>query len=209
MLLEKELSYLRNIFCKINNYPFKLVNDIIKKEIEKVNNVTNIENENNTENKDKVQILLPYAGTQGDNLINKMNKQLKKHLPQDIKVITTYQGTKLSSRFSVKDKVTFEHKHNLVYYGKCPEKECKDDYIGETDRRIRERIIDHNKRDKSSHLLRHAREHKHTHVWDNNFKILNSNYNSKIKRKISEFTVHKNNETIIKFKRILNKIESL
>ena len=52
---------------------------------------------------------------------------------------------------------------------------CPDFYIGEADRRISERIINHNKRDKSSHPLQHAQNKKHTHVWVNNFPILNSN----------------------------------
>ena len=40
---------------------------------------------------------------------------------------------------------------------------------------------------KNSHLLKHAREKGHTHVWENDFKILGNNYQSNIKRKISEF----------------------
>ena len=59
-------------------------------------------------------------------------------------------------------------------------------HVGETDRRINERIIDHNKRDKRSHLLKHARENRYTHVWKDGFKILNGNYNGIIKRKFSE-----------------------
>ena len=73
-----------------------------------------------------------------------------------------------------------------MYCCKCPENDCDDFYIGETDRRISERIIDHNKRDKNSHPLQHVQNKKHSHVWVNGFTILNSNYSSKIKRKISE-----------------------
>ena len=57
---------------------------------------------------------------------------------------------------------------------------------GETDRRIKERIMDHNKRDKGSHLLKHTRESQHTLVWKDDFKILNGNYKSSVKRRISE-----------------------
>ena len=59
-------------------------------------------------------------------------------------------------------------------------------HVGETDRRIKECIIDYNKRDKSSHLLKHAHESQHIHVWNDSFKILNGNYKSNRKRKISE-----------------------
>ena len=60
------------------------------------------------------------------------------------------------------------------------------DYIGETDGRIKERIIDHNKSDKNSHILKHSRKEGHTHVWDRDFKVLGNNYRSAFKRKISE-----------------------
>ena len=37
-----------------------------------------------------------------------------------------------------------------------------------------------------SHPLQHVQNKKHPHVWVNDFTILNSDYRSKIKRKISE-----------------------
>ena len=40
--------------------------------------------------------------------------------------------------------------------------------------------------DKNSHLLKHAHEKAHIHVWENGFKILGNNYQSNIRRKISE-----------------------
>ena len=95
-------------------------------------------------------------------------------------------GKKLASKFPVKDQVKFQHQNTVVYYGKCPNVNCKEDYIGETERRLLERVIDHNKRDKKSHMLKHSRGHKHTHVWVDDFKLLGNNYQSYIKRKISE-----------------------
>ena len=46
--------------------------------------------------------------------------------------------------------------------------------------------MDHNKRDKTSRLLKHARESQHTHVQKDDFKILNGIYKSSVKSKISE-----------------------
>ena len=56
----------------------------------------------------------------------------------------------------------------------------------ETNRRFVEMIQGHNNRDKNYHLLKHAREKGHTHEWENDFKIIGNNYQSNIKRKISE-----------------------
>ena len=98
----------------------------------------------------------------------------------------TYESKKLSSKFPTKDITKFHHPNNAVYYGKCPNEACPDDYIGECDRRIEERIIDHNDRDKSLHILIHSQEKGHHHVWDKDFTVLGSNYRSTFKRKISE-----------------------
>ena len=98
----------------------------------------------------------------------------------------SYKSTKLSTKFPVKDKTDFQHKNNIVHHSKCPSEGCHENYIGETNRRIVERIQDNNNRDKTSHLLKHAREKSHTHVWANDFKILGNNYESNIKRNISE-----------------------
>ena len=67
-----------------------------------------------------------------------------------------------------------------------PKYKLQNDYVGETDRRSIERIIDHNRRDRKLHLLKHARDENHTRVWEQDFKILGSNYQSSIQRKISE-----------------------
>ena len=81
----------------------------------------------------------------------------------------------MSTKFNGKDKTQFYHQSNLVYYGKCINKTGTEDYIGETDRRIKERIIGHNKHDKNSHILKHSREEGHTHIWDKDFKVLGNN----------------------------------
>ena len=73
-----------------------------------------------------------------------------------------------------------------LYCCKYPENNCDDFYIGETDRRISESIIDQNKRDKNSHPLQHAQNKKHAYVWVNDFTILNCNYRPEIKIKMSE-----------------------
>ena len=98
----------------------------------------------------------------------------------------SYKSTKLSTKFPVKDKTDFQHQNKVVYHSIYPSQECHENYIGEANRRIVERIQDHNNKDKNSQLLKYAREKGHTHAWENDFKILGNNYQSNIKRKISE-----------------------
>ena len=92
----------------------------------------------------------------------------------------------MSARFNVEDKTEFYHQSNLVYYGKCPNQKSAEEYLGETDLSIKERIIDHKKCDKNSHMLKYSNDEGHTHVWDKDFKVVGNNDRSAFKRKISE-----------------------
>ena len=38
--------------------------------------------------------------------------------------------------------------------------------------------MNHNKRDKNSHILKHSSEESHSHIWDKDFKVLGNNYRS-------------------------------
>ena len=44
--------------------------------------------------------------------------------------------------------------------------------------RIKQRMIDLNKHNKNSHILKHSTDEPHSHVWDKDFKILENNYRS-------------------------------
>ena len=48
-------------------------------------------------------------------------------------------------------------------------------YIGETARRLEERVLDHNKRDKNSHLLKCSRERNNCDITTNDVKALSKN----------------------------------
>ena len=130
--------------------------------------------------------MVPYSGKQGYQLLSKIKKQLTRTLPDNIKTTITYKRTKFSTKFSVKSKTDFQHRHNIVYYGKCPSEGWKDGYVGQTKRRVVEKMKEHNDKDKSSHLLKHALKNGHTHVWEKDFQILGSNYQSNFKQKISK-----------------------
>ena len=53
-----------------------------------------------------------------------MKKQLKSVLPENIKTSVTYSCKKLSSKFQIKDKTSFNHKSDVVYLCKCPDNNC-------------------------------------------------------------------------------------
>ena len=53
----------------------------------------------------------------------------------------TYQSKTLFTKFHVNDKTNYCQKNNLVYHGKCAYENCRDDYTGETDRKIKNSLL--------------------------------------------------------------------
>ena len=132
-------------------------------------------------------MLLPYQGYGVCNIIKSMNKCVNELLPNNAKIEVTFKSTKRSSSFNVKDKIDFKHNHNLIYHTKYSERTCIDDYVGQSARRIIERIKDHNARDHTSHVLKHNIEKSHKNVNTIDFKITDKNFHyNKRKSKIAE-----------------------
>ena len=116
-------------------------------------------------------------------------KHLKTYFLATKKTRITNTGQKLNSRFQIKDEINekHKHKHDLIYYTKCRVASCAEEYLGETGRRIKEGVADHDGKDKHSHLLKHALLWNHRRVALGNMKIIDSSFHdNKFKRKVSE-----------------------
>ena len=66
---------------------------------------------------------------------------------------------------------------------KCPEKTFSENYLGETARKINERVLKNAGKDKKSHMLRHTLQSGQPWVSLNEFEILGKDFN-RVKRKI-------------------------
>ena len=126
-------------------------------------------------------------GSKGITIVKNRNKTLKNVLPTKVKTHIVCTDQKLNSRFQIKDKINEKYKHNIIYYIKCPEASCTEDYLGETGHKIIEEIAHDAGKDNQSHLLKHALTRNHQHVDTGNMKIIDSSFhNNKLKQKISE-----------------------
>ena len=93
---------------------------------------------------------------------------------------------------------------DIVYYNKCPEEQFEANYIGETGRKISERITNHSGRYSKSYVYKHCIEARHRCPDMNNFKIIGSNLRKNLfKLKIGETLL------IRQFQPTLNKQEKL
>ena len=87
----------------------------------------------------------------------------------------------------MKDKTVFNHEYDIVYYAKCPEKSCPHDYVGESGRRVLERVKDHNGRDTSSRIFKHCAADDHQFVSGDELKIFGINHgNNTREQKIAD-----------------------
>ncbi|KAK3746965.1 hypothetical protein QZH41_002519 [Actinostola sp. cb2023] len=173
---------------EINGYPWWVINSItqdVRAQHEREQQQI-YDNVISTPEQQIVNLTLPYKGNSGVNLVKKLKHVVETSLPSDVKARFSYRSHKLASRFSVKDQTAFEHWHNLVYMTECPEEKCKETYIGETGRRLQERITDHNSRDKTSSVSRHCKDTGHPSVNKADFKILATDYPFYRKRKTAE-----------------------
>ena len=124
-------------------------------------------------------------GSKGTTIVKNLNRTLKVVLPNNVKTRITSTGQKLNGRFQIIDKINEMHKHDLIYYTKCPEPSCIEGYVGNIGCRIIERVPDHDGKDKQPHLMKHALTRNHRYVDLRNMKIIDvSFHNNKFNKKI-------------------------
>ena len=132
-------------------------------------------------------LLLPYQSERGLHLTKSLKRNLNSLLSRTVKPNIGFAGKKLSTCFQIKDQIKFEHKHDIVHLGTCPEDSYSENYISESGRQISEREIDRNGRDQKPHIFKHSSENCHQHFDTNNFKIIGNGFkNNSFKRKVSE-----------------------
>ena len=132
-------------------------------------------------------VMLLFAAAKGNTMLKSMNRCINALYPTMLTRRSHTTDHKLNTRFQIKDKTAQSHKHVLFYQVKCPDQSCNQDYLGETSRRIIERVADHSGKGKHSHLFKHTCNENHKHVDLDNIEAIDSGYhNNRLKRKISE-----------------------
>ena len=76
----------------------------------------------------------------------------------------------------MKDPAPFEEQHDIA-------ENCNENYIGESARRLDERVKNHNGRDCNSHLFKHSVESRHDPVLKSDFRIIGKGYRNNISRR--------------------------
>ena len=118
--LQNEIKHLKKVLRDINGHP----NWIIEQTIEKVKNQNEMTRSTqvttNTEENEHL-LMLPYKGKVGETTLKSLRNTLKSVIPANNRCKIIYTGTKLASKFNIKDNIIKEHKHDLIYKAQCPE----------------------------------------------------------------------------------------
>ena len=176
---EEELKHISTVFNTINGYPVQVIENVMEKMQEGI-----ISDSTSKDNSPQSILTLPYKGQQGNRLLKSLVRTLEQQLNTSLQV--RYTGTKLAKMFNIKDKTKIDHLYDVVYMAKCPEITCKAVYIGETGRRLKTRIDEHNGKDNKSNVAKHMVESGHGQIKDSDFNILAKNTGGTYSRKIIE-----------------------
>ena len=179
----KEIDHIRYALTKINGYPEWTIDKTIK-QIEDGPNITMPADDSNVR---PTLLILPYKGAVGESLARSLRKSLQSITPGGIASKVVFKGTRLSSKFSTKDRTEKQHCHNLVYQVTCPTVTCRASYIGETGRRLGTRAAEHAGKDTKSNVVQHTLESGHRPVSLTDFRVLARNDSSRVfSRKVLE-----------------------
>ena len=95
----------------------------------------------------------------------------------------------------------------ILYHAVCQEESCPYDYVGESDRRMLERVKDRYGRDTFYHILKHCVAVDYQFVSCDDLSIVGRSYrNKKRKRKIVEALLIKNLKTSLRWLAWLKKV---
>ena len=83
--------------------------------------------------------------------MNAIYNYINRILPKNHASQHVYRSRKMSSSLNIKNQTKLEHKHDYTYLVECPENTRLETYLGETARRLNERIMEHAAKDNKSH----------------------------------------------------------
>ena len=177
-----DIKKMTSFLCK-NMFPIKMVEDIIRKYLNK-KMTENVVLENDKKEIRISYLKLPYIGIYSGVAKQNLQKLLKRYCKVDVDLKLVFSTCKVKDYFSQKDELPSSFKSHVVYKFNCAH--CNACYVGRTDRHHTTRVNEHLVSDKNSHILKHLKSNLQCkNACDENcFEILdtaNSKYQLKIK----------------------------
>ena len=129
-------------------------------------------------------MLVPYQGKLG-NFVNPWKREWK--LWYQLTLGQNYASLEVSLALAFKWRIEQSSNMTTILFTIVPVPKLIENNIGETPRRISERVKDHTNKDVHLHLIKHAVKSGHEVLHVNNYNIIGKGYqNNNRKRKIAE-----------------------
>ena len=115
-MLEKEIKHLKHVFIAVNGFPPRVVSQIIGRVENEVpttqinQSIVNPEPSNVKQHK----LILPYKGKKGEHTLRNVKHHITERLPEQEEVALAFTGTKLGTKFKIKDKTSKKHQQDLT-----------------------------------------------------------------------------------------------
>ena len=140
-LLRKEIDHLRSMFYR-NGYPKRLFDQIVEEYWEKQDAKTPdpVDQKPIIDETIKPILKIPYIGSNSVAFSNRIKKLVKSEM--NLEVQTVYETARIKDQFRLKDAVEKEILSNVVYRFSCSS-DSRIQYIGYTNRTLRERVKEH------------------------------------------------------------------
>ena len=140
-LLHVEVNKIKHIFYN-NGYPVEFVDSIVREyESKTINQEEKAAPSDITKIKSKMLIMkVPYIGKSSILFARRIRKLIKRNHNNDVRVV--YDTTKVQDSFRLKDDSPKEILSHVVYRFTCPS-DSDTQYIGYTNRSLRERVNEH------------------------------------------------------------------
>ena len=136
-------------------------------------------------------LLLTSNGKNGHYLLISMRKILERLLQETATTTFIFKVKKLGFCFNIKDEIKVEQNLDVIYHGKYPEDDCRDDHIGETKRGIPE-TIKYRIKDTSSCFLKHSVEYRHRVIIERSVTYISNGFrNNTVNSRIAESLISK------------------
>jgi hypothetical protein len=153
-----------------NEYPIKIITNVIRKHVKRMDEMAQKEKvEVESVPKKLIYLVLPYYEG-AEEIKNKLVQLIETSFPcVNLRLMFKANNT-IQNFFSYKDKIDKDLRSNIIYTVQCLD--CKKNYIGKTTRHFYTRKHEH-MTDKESTVFKHFNETKHQMDWEN-MEILDS-----------------------------------
>ena len=140
-LLRKEIDHLRSMFYR-NGYPKRLFDQIVEEYWEKQEAKTPdpVDQKPTIDEAIKPMLKIPYIGSRSVAFSKRIKNLVKSEMNLDVQ--TVYETVRIKDQFRLKDAVAKEILSKVVYRFSCSS-DSRIQYIGYTNRTLRERVKEH------------------------------------------------------------------